>query len=291
MKRTLKYKIGSDYNGKTVKAFLIMNCKMSGTLIKGLKQTEDGITVNGERRFVTHVLREGDEVVINIYETASENIVPVKMDFDILYEDEDIIIADKPPHMATHPSHGNFSNTLANALMYYWREKGEEHVFRAVNRLDKDTSGVMCIAKNSYAHALLCDEIKNGMLKRRYKAIVCGSIEHDGTVDAPIMRESAIKRCVGENGRHAVTHYKVIGHTDGYTLLELELETGRTHQIRVHMSYIGHPLLGDWLYGTENHSLFDRQALHSCYLELFHPISGKKMIFTSELAPDMRNFL
>lgn len=293
MKRVLKYIIDEEYGGKTVKDFLIRRCRMSGTLIKGLKSTEDGIMVNGERKFVTHTINRGDELVISIYEDKSENILPIRMDFTNVYEDEDIIIVEKPPNMPTHPSQGNFSNTLANALMYYWNERGEQHTFRAVNRLDKDTSGLMCVAKNSYAHAVLCDEIKNKVLKRRYRAIVCGDVREDGTVDAPIARsgESVIKRCVSADGQNAVTHYKVKERLGKYTVLELELETGRTHQIRVHMSHIGHPLLGDWLYGEENHDLFDRQALHSCYIELIHPISGKKITFNSKMPQDMLNFV
>ena len=174
--------------------------------------------------------------------------------------------------------------------MYYWRERGEEHIFRAVNRLDKDTSGVMCVAKNSYSHAILCDEVKNGILKRRYTAIVCGSPDKNGTICEPIKREGFIKRGVAADGQHAVTHYKTLETKNGYSLLSLELETGRTHQIRVHMSHIGCPLLGDWLYGEENRSLFDRQALHSCYIELIHPISGEKLSFCSEMYKDMQEF-
>lgn len=290
--RIIEYIIDDEYSGRKIKDFLMRKCHMSGTLLKELKQYKDGITVDGKPRFVVDTLRENDILRVTIHESASENIMPVKGDFNILYEDEDIIIVEKPPHMPTHPSAGNYSNTLANALMYYWRQNGEEHVFRAVNRLDKDTSGVMCVAKNKYAHAVLCDEIKSKALCRSYMAIVTGDVTENGTVDAPIMRDSdsVIKRCVGGTSR-AVTHYKVIERYGTYTLLALSLETGRTHQIRVHMSHIGHPLLGDWLYGEENHSLFDRQALHSCNLRLIHPVTEKKMEFSSDLPRDMKEFL
>lgn len=292
MKRILKYIINKEYSGKCIRDFLICRCHMSGTLIKELKRAEDGITVNGIRRFVTYILSDGDDLTVSFCESASENIVSAKLDFTVVYEDEDIIIVDKPPHMPTHPSQGNFDNTLANALMYYWRERGEEYAFHAVNRLDKDTSGLMCIAKNKYAHALLCSQVKEKSLKRRYRAIVCGDVKCGGTVDAPIMRSenSVIKRCVNPNGQRAVTHYSVLERYGKYTLLEPELETGRTHQIRVHMSHIGHPLLGDWLYGAEDKELFPRQALHSCYIEFIHPISGIRMNFSSELPDDMRDF-
>lgn len=290
--RIIEYIIDDEYSGRKIKDFLMRKCHMSGTLLKELKQYKDGITVDGKPRFVVDTLRKNDILRVTIHESASENITPVKGDFNILYEDEDIIVVEKPPHMPTHPSAGNYSNTLANALMYYWRQNGEEHVFRAVNRLDKDTSGVMCVAKNKYAHAVLCDEIKSKALCRSYMAIVTGDVKENGTVDAPIMRDcdSVIKRCVGGTSR-AVTHYKVIERYGTYTLLALSLETGRTHQIRVHMSHIGHPLLGDWLYGEENHSLFDRQALHSCNLRLIHPVTEKKMEFSSDLPRDMKEFL
>ena len=291
MKRVFEYTIPKEYDGKTIKDFLYGACNMSGTFIKELKKTDDGIMLNGERKFVIEKLRENDTLIISAHDKVSETITPVKLDFDVIYEDDDIIIIDKPPHMPTHPSFGNYGNTLANGLMYYWQEKGEKHVFRAINRLDKDTSGVMCVAKNSHSNAILCDALKSGKLKRRYKAIVCGNVEKDGTVNAPIGREGVIKRCVTEDGDHAVTHYRVVEKLKGYTLIELELETGRTHQIRVHMSHIGHPILGDWLYGIEDKELFERHALHSCYLELIHPINGKLMKFSSELPQDMLTFV
>lgn len=291
MKRVFEYKITSEHSHKTIKDYLYSVCNMSGTFIKELKKTDDGIMLNGERQIVTKVLNENDTLVITAYEKASETIEPVKLDFDVLYEDEDIIIIDKPPHMPTHPSFGNYGNTLANGLMYYWKQRGEEHIFRAINRLDKDTSGVMCVAKNSHANAILCDSLKSGGLKRRYLAIVCGTLTEDGTVDAPIGREGVIKRQVCADGDYAITHYYVKENFGDYTLIELELETGRTHQIRVHMSHIGHPLLGDWLYGVEDKELFPRHALHSCYLELAHPISGELLKFHSDLPQDMRCFV
>lgn len=291
MKRVFEYIITKEHSNRTIKDYLYSVCNMSGTLIKEIKKTEDGIMLNGERQIVTKKLNENDSLIITVYENASETIEPVKLDFDVLYEDEDIIIIDKPPHMPTHPSFGNYGNTLANGLMYYWQQKGEEHTFRAINRLDKDTSGVMCVAKNSHANAILCDSLKSGGLKRRYLAIVCGTLTEDGTVDAPIGREGVIKRQVCDDGDYAVTHYYVKGNFDDYTLLELELETGRTHQIRVHMSHIGHPLLGDWLYGVEDKDLFPRHALHSCYLKLTHPISGELLKFHSDLPLDMRCFM
>lgn len=291
MKRKFVYDVGKDYNGKNIKMLLKQYYKMSSSLISALKRCDDGIIVNGERRYVTYILKENDIVEITITEGASEGIVPLKMDIDIIYEDEDIIIVNKPPYLPTHPSMGHYENTLANGLMYYFRN--EERTFRAVNRLDKDTSGLMAVAKNGYIHARLCDELRAKNIKRKYTAIVCGDLKTDGVIDAPIGRESesVIKRCVCNEGQRAVTHYRVIKRYGDYTLIDLELETGRTHQIRVHMSHIGYPLLGDWLYGEENHNIFDRQALHSSYISLIHPVKNIKIEHTIELAEDMKRFL
>lgn len=290
--RILKYKIEREFASKNIKTYLYHKCGMSSSLIKHLKSYEDGICVNGERKKVNYVLCEGDELVIKIYEDTSENIAPVKLEFEIVYEDEDIMIINKPPHMPTHPSVGNHDNTLANALMYYFKEKGEEFVFRAVNRLDKDTSGLMCVAKNAYAHHILIEQMKDKILNRLYTAVICGVLEGSGTIDAPIRRsgDSIIKREVGEGGREAITHFDVLENFENHTLIKLRLETGRTHQIRVHMAHIGCPLVGDWLYGTEDKNI-GRYLLQSSSIELIHPVSGQKISFGVELDKDMQNFI
>lgn len=293
MERVFEYKIPPEYDGENVKTVLKQHFKMSAALIKELKGYEDGIRVNGEHMRVVDTVREGDLLKITLRDTASENIVPTNLPLDIVYEDEDILVINKSPNMPTHPSMGNYENTVANAVMYYFKSNGEDRVFRAVNRLDKDTSGLMAIAKNAYIHARLGEEIQSGELRRRYMCIVCGDIAEDGTVDAPIKRAegSVINRIVSKDGQRAVTHYRVMERYGSYTLLEMELETGRTHQIRVHMAYIGHPLLGDWLYGEENKELFARQALHSCFLTLVHPVTGETLEFNSPLPQDMREFI
>lgn len=293
MLRTLKYIIEEKYNNNRIDTVLRTHFKISGSLLKELKHYEDGILLNGSHARTIDLLHTGDELEINIHDSASENIAPVALPLNVIYEDEDIIIVSKPPHMPTHTSAGHHDNTLANALMYYFSQNGEEHTFRAVNRLDKDTSGLMCIAKNKYIHARLCSDFKTKSVKRRYRAIVCGTPLGSGTIDAPIKREDAsvIKRIVAPDGDRAVTHYKLIQSFGDYSLLELELETGRTHQIRVHMAHISHPLLGDWLYGDEDKELFPRQALHSFYLSLTHPITGEILEFFDELPEDMQDFI
>ena len=293
MDRVLEYEIPSEYDGANITTVLKQHFKISTNLIKDLKKYKEGIQVNGEHKRVVDFVAKGDILKITIRDTASENIVPTDIPLDIVYEDEDVLVINKLPNMPTHPSMGNYENSLANGVMYYYKSKGEERVFRAVNRLDKDTSGLMAVAKNSYIHARLGEEIQKKELKRKYMCIVCGDVERDGTVDAPIRRAdgSVINRIVAPDGQRAVTHYRVIKRYGEYTLLEMKLETGRTHQIRVHMAYIGHPLVGDWLYGTEDHNIAKRQMLHSCYLCFTHPITGQIMEFKDEMAEDMRAFI
>ena len=293
MDRVLEYEIPSEYDGANITTVLKQHFKISTNLIKDLKKYKEGIQVNGEHKRVVDLVAKGDILKITIRDTVSENIVPTDIPLDIVYEDEDVLVINKLPNMPTHPSMGNYENSLANGVMYYYKSKGEERVFRAVNRLDKDTSGLMAVAKNSYIHARLGEEIQKKELKRKYMCIVCGDVERDGTVDAPIRRAdgSVINRIVAPDGQRAVTHYRVIKRYGEYTLLEMKLETGRTHQIRVHMAYIGHPLVGDWLYGTEDHNIAKRQMLHSCYLCFTHPITGQIMEFKDEMAEDMRAFI
>lgn len=293
MERVFEFKIGTEYDGKNVVTVLKEHFHMSTNLIKELKKYSSGLELNGEHIRTIDSVHTNDLLRVTLRECASENIIPKDIPLDIVFEDEDILVVNKPPNMPTHPSMGNYENSLANGVMHYYRNKGEERVFRAVNRLDKDTSGLMAIAKNSYIHARLGEEIQSKELNRKYQCIVCGDVEKDGTVNAPIKRAdgSVINRIVSPDGQKAVTHYKLLKRYGEYTLLEMELETGRTHQIRVHMAYIGHPLLGDWLYGTENHNLVQRQMLHSCYLRFVHPISGVEMEFQSEIYGDMLDFI
>ncbi|MGN0107453.1 MAG: RluA family pseudouridine synthase [Hominilimicola sp.] len=293
MDRVFEYVIAPEYDGANVTTVLKQHFKMSTSLIKDLKKYEDGLRLNGSHIRTVDTVKTGNTLTVTLRDSASENIIPKNIPLDIVYEDEDVLVLNKPPHMPTHPSIGNYENSLANGVMYYFQSKGEGRVFRAVNRLDKDTSGLMAVAKNAYIHARLGEEIQTKALRRKYKCIVCGDIDRDGTVDAPIKRAdgSVINRIVAADGQRAVTHYRVIERYGDYSLLEMELETGRTHQIRVHMAHIGHPLAGDWLYGTEDHNLVQRQMLHSCYLRFIHPVSGQVMEFENEMAQDMKNFI
>lgn len=283
--------ISEQYDGLRVDETLRRHFEISGSLIKDLKKYDDGILLNGEHIRTVDSVKCGDVLTVTMHDSDSENIIPQNIPLNVMYEDEDILIVDKQPGIPTHPSMGHPEGTLANGVIAHYINSGERHIFRAVNRLDRDTSGVMCIAKNSYSHARLGEMMHNGGLERRYTAIVCGRFEGAGTIDAPIARTGFIERCVREDGQRAVTHYRVIENFDKYTLIELILETGRTHQIRVHMAHIGCPLLGDWLYGTEDKKLFPRQALHSSYLKLIHPVTKKTLEFIPEMAEDMQKFM
>lgn len=284
------YNVGAEEE-MSIRTLLKQKYQMSTALIAKLKQSENGITVNGTRQKVSFQLKPGDVVELRMQEEVSEQILPTPMELSILYEDEDLIIIDKPPYLPTHPSMGHFTNTLANGLAYYWKQKKESYVFRAVNRLDKNTSGVMAVAKNAYTHARLCCQIQEGQLRRKYRCIVCGTVQEDGTVDAPVGRAdgSILRREVRKDGRQARTHYHVLERKAGHTLLELELETGRTHQIRVHMAYLGYPVLGDFLYGEEVDQM-PRQALHSSFLTFIHPVTFEDLSFEAPLPQDLQSF-
>ena len=209
---------------------------------------------------------------------------------DILYEDEDILVLNKPADMPVHPSAGNYENTLANSVAWYYKQQGKAFVYRCINRLDRDTTGVLVLAKNPLSGALLSAQMKQRQIRRTYLALTDGIPPERGTISAPVARmdASVITREVDfERGEAAVTHYERLAVSNGYALVELHLDTGRTHQIRVHMKYIGCPLPGDFLY----HPVFDRigrQALHSFQLEFAHPITGEPMCFLAPVPEDFR---
>ncbi|MCC8046694.1 MAG: RluA family pseudouridine synthase [Clostridiales bacterium] len=314
-----------------------------------LKRTDHGILRNGEPVFTNRVLLPGDTISIRIVETAdSESIKPVSLPFVVVYEDEDLLVADKPCDMPVHPSMGNYENTLANAVMYYYSSRGIPFTFRCVTRLDRDTTGLVLIAKNILSSAILSDMSAKRQIRREYLAITEGMLPERGTINAPIARAegSPLLRCVDfETGERAVTHYQRLGvfvkHRKVFTpedltgncpdgsakaletaaesggslfetdcpeyscstchgkalpevisLASVTLGTGRTHQIRVHMKSIGHPLPGDFLYNPASVCpLAPRQMLHSHRLTLAHPITGETLSFESKLPQDMRQLL
>lgn len=259
-----------------------------------LKNLPNSVLINDTPVFLTHFLQNGDLLTIRLSEEASsEHIEPVRLPLNILYEDEDLLVVNKPAGMPIHPSQNNRDNSLANALAWYYAEKGEAFVFRCINRLDRDTSGLTIIAKHMVSAGMLSAMVaakgEKG-IRREYLAISRGSVTpKEGTICAPLSRKegSIIERTVDfEKGERAVTRYRVLHEKDGHSLVSLELETGRTHQIRVHMKYLGFPLIGDYLYNPDMERMH-RQALHAHRLEFVQPVTGKPLNFAAPLPEDM----
>ena len=277
---------------KTVEQFLLSN-GYSAALIRRLRHTEQSILKNGSPVYTTYRLDEGDSLAVTLPEEhGSENIVPVPMDLDIRYEDRDLLVVNKAAGVPIHPSQGNHDNTLANGIAWYLREKGEVATYRAINRLDRDTTGLLILARHALSACMLSEMVRTHAIRRCYLAAASGLVPPEGVIDAPIARtcDSTIERCVDfERGDSARTHYRTLCYnrdTD-CSLVELRLETGRTHQIRVHMKHIGHPLPGDFLYNPD-YRLIGRQALHSWQLDFIHPIKKEPLHFEAPLPEDMR---
>lgn len=283
--KQIKHIITLDETGKEIKELLINTLHLSSRLITALKKTENGILLNSEHATVRKNVVSGDILCINLPEEKSENIPPVNIPLDIIFEDEDILVVNKSSNLPTHPSLGHFEDTLANGVMYYYKD--QNFVFRAVNRLDRDTTGLVLIAKNQYAANNLSMQIRENKIKKTYLAICEGEFQKKtGTIIAPIKRDSEVglKRVVDENGQYAETDYIVLAYKDGYSLVKILPKTGRTHQIRVHMSHIGHPLYSDFLYGIELEN--ERVRLHCESLEFSHPTSKEKCTFKAPLPAD-----
>lgn len=284
--REIEFKITEKDDGRQIKDFL-RDFGISASLLSRLKRSENGITKNGEFARTIDTIAGGDTLKIRI-ESHGKLPQPSEDMLQIVYEDEDILAVNKPPFMPVHESRNHIGDTLSNAVAAHLAGK-EDTSFRAVYRLDRDTSGLVVIAKNELAAAKLA-----GKIQKDYYAIVCGVINGSGTINAPIMRlgDSIIKRGIAPEGKGecAVTHYEALKHGKGLTLLKIRLETGRTHQIRVHFSGIGTPLLGDTLYGVSSDLLY-RQALHCKDIYFTHPITEKEIKLTSDYPQDMENII
>lgn len=290
MNRNIDYIIDEDSAGLRVEQFLRRK-RYSGQNLSEIKRMPKSILVNGVHYYMRQELSKGDHLQVRICETKnSEKIPPTNLPLDIIYEDEDILVLNKPAGMPIHPSLNNYTNSMANALAYYFQSQGKPFIFRCCNRLDRDTSGLTIVSKHLVSGSILSDMTKYREVHREYLAITRGSVTpSEGTIQAPLGRKEGtiIERTVDwEHGEDAVTHYKVVKEANGHSLVSLRLETGRTHQIRIHMKYLGYPLIGDYLYNPDMEYM-TRQALHSHHMEFTHPITGEHMSFTAPLPEDM----
>ena len=290
MERIITYHIDARAGGLRTEQFLRRRGYSCQNLTQ-LKKMPESILINGVWSYMRTPLSAGDTLTVHIRETeSSPTIPPVDLPLCIVYEDEDIIVVNKPAGMPVHPSLNNYMNSLANALMYYYQQQGKPFIFRCTNRLDRDTSGLTVVAKHMVSSGILSAMTARHKIRREYLAIVRGHVTPpSGTIDAPIGRAGTplIERRIDfEHGERAVTHYRVVKEKNGHSLVSLVLETGRTHQIRVHMKYLGFPLVGDYLYNPDMEYI-QRQALHSHSLAFRHPITGEDLKFTAELPEDM----
>ena len=289
----LQYIITNEQSGMTVRSFLQQFLKPSTKMLKHLKYREDGIRVNGAHCTVRKILSEGDVLELALTDSeASDRIAPVELPIEILYEDDDLVVPSKPADMPTHPSHGHYDDTVANALAFRYAKQGTPFVFRPINRLDRNTSGLLLVARNKLSAGRLTRSLDSGRIRKSYLAILDGEMtEQEGVIDACLHRtaESIIVREVcspdAPDADAARTEYRVLAVQNGHTLVLAHPITGRTHQLRVHFAHLGHPITGDDLYGTVT-PLIPRHALHAVSLTFPHPATDCDMRLTAPLPSD-----
>lgn len=294
MNSGLKVKVLEHEAGLMIKEIIYGRLNLSRGLLRRMKNG-GGVYLNGEPAYITVRVKSGDQLEIQFADAAT-SIEPEPIGLDILYQDQSMLVINKPPGMAVYPTRTYPEHTLVNGVAYLWQQQGLDRKVRLLHRLDRNTSGTIIIAKDPYTYHGLATQLKDGNLKRTYLAIVRGvPVPQRGFVEQPISRADdeqghALRRVVDQGGKPAKTYYQVIQEYSGLSLLELELVTGRTHQIRVHMEWIGHPIIGDEMYYEES-PLITRQALHAWSLTFTHPRTGRLMHVRSPLPVDMRNVL
>ena len=289
MDRVLAIKIDLSQEGRSIKDILRNDLRVSAAILTQLKKEKDGILLEGNPVFATERVKAGETLQVTIRDGVSP-MAGTKLPLSVLYEDEDVIVLNKPRSMPTHPSQNHHEDTLANGLMGYF--KGQNFIFRAITRLDKDTSGVVLVAKNPLAGAVLVEDMKLGRIQKEYVAITNGAPDPSkGRVEAPIRRqkESIVLRCVSPDGREALTRYETVKKEESLALVRLIPLTGRTHQLRVHMSYLGCPIYGDDLYGAPQKD--EATRLHCGKLRFFQPVTGEEILVEAPLPEDMTSLV
>jgi len=289
----VRFTVSEKMDGMLVRDILEKEIKFSGAIITFLKTRDRGIVLNGERVTVRKTVKVGDLLELDYTDdrTMAEksDIEPVELPLDILYEDDDLIVLNKPPFMPTHPSHNHHNDTLANALRFYFDSKDHPFIFRAVNRLDNATSGIVLVAKNKLSAKILSQDIVDKKISKSYLAVLNGTPDlREGEICEPIKREreSIIKRVVADDGAYSLTSYKTLISSDMFSLVEASPITGRTHQLRVHFAHIGHPICGDTMYGYPSHFI-NRQALHAYKITFNHPIHKNEITLEAKPPRDM----
>ena len=285
-------RVSGEHNGLTVEGYLREILKISGRRIQKLTRHQ-GILLNGKTVFLQRKLKAGDVLAISILNDVSYGVHPEPGVLDILYEDAHLIVLNKQPNLLVHPTGRTFSGTLANFLAYYFQEKGEVITIRPLHRLDRDTSGCVVFAKDAQIQAALAAQLHSGQLKRTYQAVVEGKVEPSaGLINAPLAPNPTManRRVVSAQGEPAITGYSTLANFAKATLLELSLETGRTHQIRVHLAHIGHPIIGDRMYGRRS-PYISRQALHAVSLSLIHPVGRHPLKVRAPLPADLQQLI
>ena len=289
--RILTYRVREQDAGKRVEQVLLGPLQISHGLLSRLKRRANGICVNGQRMYSTSILKAGDVVTADVGDGGPpRNLEPVEMDLSILFEDEDLLVLDKPADVPVHPTKDPGERNLEQGLFAYLSGGAYPHF---VSRLDKGTTGLMLVAKSGYIHERMKRQLHTEGFFREYMAVADGFVTPpSGTIREPIglADGSSYRHCVRPDGAKSVTVYETISAAKGRTLLRLLPQTGRTHQLRVHMAYLGYPLTGDWLYGTRCEEI-DRPALHSCGLTFVHPVTGDRLTFHSPMPPDMDQLL
>lgn len=286
MNRTLTYTVPDEFDGEKVNIFLRSGIGLSYRMVRSLKQIKGSMLLDGQPIRTIDPIRAGAKLTLTLPQDKS-TAEPQQYEFEIIYEDNDILVINKPAGLAMHPTHNHQGDTLANAVAYYLKSKGKDAVFRVAGRLDKGTSGIVVCALHKMAASKL-----NGNYDKTYLAIVQGEYSGSGTINAPIIRPDPMKtlRAVGEGGEEAITHWTSLSCNGSLSLLEITLETGRTHQIRVHFASLGTPLAGDEMYGGSTEKI-RRHALHCAKLRLNHPVTGEEMVFTAPPPEDMNKIL
>ena len=287
----VKYMVTQEGNGVKIRDYMKDTLNLSGRFIRNSAMGKR-LMVNGKEVRLSYKLSEGEEIQVKVTKDESQEIEGEDLNIQVVYEDDDLLIVNKPPYIVVHPTKSHPTGTLANGVIFHFRKNNDNSIVRLVSRLDRDTSGLIMIAKNQFSHMMLAKYMEKGLIEKSYLAIIHGKLkEKEGTIDRPIGRPTneTIKRAVLEDGQRSITHYKVLEEFSDSELVQLILETGRTHQIRVHLSYEGHPIYGESLYSKFNdEDLINRQALHAYRLKLPHPRSGEVLEFQCEMPEDMK---